>query len=340
MAGLAARTGVRQSLVASGSSRLAREARQLGVHVRGVRWQAAFDPRALGALVDGAREDWDVVHAHDGHAVQAVLWARALWGGRSPVVAARRVDFRTRRPSIWQRVDLIVAVSRRVRDVMIGQGIDRRRLEVVHSGIDPDELAAPGPWGIEPGALRAAAGAGTSRLVGAVGALVGHKDHATFVRAAARLAPRHEDVVFAVFGEGPARPDLQALVDELGLGERFRLPGAMPGAAHALGDLDVFVMPSRQEGLGTSCIEAMLAGRPVVATDAGGLGELAAEGGFQPVPPENPAALADAIDALLRDPVARAEAAEASRRAGARFTAEAMVDATLACYRALSARGQ
>lgn len=338
MAGLADRASVRQSLVAGGSSRLAREAAELGVDVRGVPWRAAFDPRALAALLDGAREDWDVVHAHDGHAVQAVLGARALSGGRSPVVASRRVDFRTRRPFVWQRADLIVAVSGRVRDVLIAQGIDRRRVEVVHDGVDPGELAAPGPGGAGPGALRAAADAGASRLVAAVGALVGHKDHATFIRAAARLAPDHDDVVFAVFGEGPARPDLEALVDELGLRGRFRLPGAVPGAAHALVDLEVFVMPSRNEGLGTACIEAMLAGRPVVATGAGGLVELAAGGGFEPVPPENPAALADAIAGLLTDPVARMKAAEAARRGGGRFTAEAMVDATLACYRALIAR--
>lgn len=337
MAGLARRTNVRQSLIAHASSRLAREAADLGVDVRGVPWRAAGDPRALVAVLSGCHEDWDVVHAHDSHGVQTALVARALSGGRAPVVASRRVDFPARRPAVWQRADLVIAVSGRVRDVLVAQGVDRRRVHVVHDGIDPDELA-PEADRAAPGALRAAAAAGSSRLVAAVGALVGHKDHATFIRAAARLAPRHPGVVFAVFGEGPARPYLEDLVEDLGLGGCFRLPGSVPEAARSLTDVDVFVMPSRQEGLGTACLEAMLAGRPVVATSAGGLAELAVDGGFEPVPPEDPAALAEAIARLLADPAARLAAAEAARHGAARFTARAMVDSTLACYRTLARR--
>ena len=98
MAGLAQRVGVRQALVAGSGSRLAREAADLGVRVHSARWRAALDRKALAMLCDRLAEDWDVIHAHDGHAVQSVLLARALTGSTSAVIASRRVDFRIRRP--------------------------------------------------------------------------------------------------------------------------------------------------------------------------------------------------------------------------------------------------
>lgn len=340
MAGLAGRPGIRQALVASSDSRLSREAAGLGVRVHAARWRPALDPQAVSELRDRLREDWEVVHAHDGHALQAVLLARALTGCASPVVASRRVDFRIGRPFVWQRANLILGVSRRIRDVLVAQGIDRRRVDVVYSGIDPNEVARDPAAAAARNLRLAGAGGGGGILVASVGALVGHKDHATFVRAAAVLARRHADARFAVFGEGPERSALEQLIEEHGLEGRFRLPGWFRDASVALGGIDVFVMPSRQEGLGTACIEAMLAHRPIVATSAGGLGELAVDGAFRPVPPGDPAALAAAIEPLLADAAGRARAGDAARDGARRFTAGAMVEGTLRAYRALLASGR
>lgn len=339
MKGLAGEGSVRQALLARVGSRLAREAREMGIDVRPVPWGPAVDLRALAALRREFESAWTVVHAHDGHAVQSVLLARSAAGGRSPVAAARRVDFPPRRAGVWQRADLIIAVSRRIRDVLLAQGVDRRRVEVVYSGIDPADLESDGNSAEVP-QLRAAAGAGPGQLlVAAIGALVGHKDHSTFIRAAARLADDHPTARFAVFGEGPTREELEGLVRRLGLERRFRLPGELPNAARALPEVDVFVMPSREEGLGTACIEAMLAGRPVAATSAGGLGELAADGAFRPVPPEDPGALAAEVGRLLSSEAVRREASVAAREGASRFTASRMVAGTLRCYRALSGAG-
>lgn len=337
MAGLAGRGDIRQALVARAGSRLAREAADLGVRVHPTLWRGAVDHGALLELSGRLRDGWDVVHAHDGHAVQSVLMARALIGSVSAVVAARRVDFPVRRTFVWQRASLVLAVSRRIREVLVGQGIDRRRVEVVYSGIDPSDVV-PSPDAAAASELRAAGSAGNEHvLVASVGALVGHKDHATFVRAAALLAPRYPEVRFAVFGEGPERPKLERLVRAQGLDRVFRLPGHFADAAKALDGIDVFVMPSKEEGLGTACIEAMQAGRPVIATSAGGLRELAVDGAFRPVVPADPAALAVELEPLLADEGARERAGVAARRGARRFTAGAMVEATLCAYRALTA---
>lgn len=334
LSGLARQGRVRQALLTRRNSRIAAEAAGLGLPIFPVQWRGALDGDAVASLVRRNGSDWDIIHAHDGHAVQSVLLARGLAGGRSPVVAARRVDFAPRKPGVWQRADLVIAVSARIRDVLVEHGIDRSRIEVVYSGIEPSELEPAA------GVLRAAAGASPNDLlVAAVGALVPHKDHATFVRAAALVAARHPSVHFAVFGEGSERKRLTRLIDEVGLTGRFRLAGEVPGAARSLDDIDIFVMPSREEGLGTACIEAMHAGRPVVATRAGGIAELAVDGSFEPVEPENPEALAAQIDRLVSSPEAR-EAAGRSARAGAgRFTADAMVAGTLRCYLAVARPG-
>lgn len=337
MAGLARRDGVRQALIAKAGSRLAEAARDLGVRVHAVPWRGAVDARALRALRSAFAEGWSMVHAHDGHAVQSVLLARALAGGGSPVLAARRVEFNPARPFVWQRSDLIVAVSDRVRDVLVAAGIDRRRVEVVRSGIDP-RAVEPRPGATSAAGLRMTAEVSEDGLllVAAVGALTPEKGHATFVRASAELAPRHPEVRFAVFGEGPERPRLEALIRAHDLEEQFRLPGEFPEAARALGGIDIFVMPSRREGLGSACIEAMLAGRPIVATGAGGLAELAVDGAFRPVPPEDPVALCAEIGRLIIDPAARQAAGAAARRAADGFTADRMVEGTLRCYRAVA----
>jgi hypothetical protein len=139
MAGLARRPCVRQALIAPVSSRLTGEAAELGIDVRPAAWRAAVDPRALTVLHAGFADDWDVVHAHDEHAVRSVLLARALSGGRAPVVASRRLDARPGRVSTWRRADLVIADSRRVRDVLVTQGLERRRVEVVTDGVDPSD---------------------------------------------------------------------------------------------------------------------------------------------------------------------------------------------------------
>ena len=333
VAGLKGVPNLSQTVVVRRDSRLAHETTDLGIDTRSVRWAGAMDMDAILGLVGVLRERWDLVHAHDSHSLQSVLVARALVGESAPLIAARRVDFPTRRPGVWRRADRVIAVSRCIRSVLIRQGIEPSRVEVVYSGIDPSDLEPA-----RAGVLRTAAGVKPERLfVAAVGALVPHKDHATFIRAASLVTRSRPDVDFAVFGDGPLLASLEALVSEVGLEHRFRLPGHIPEAVRSLGDIDVFVMPSREEGLGTACIEAMLAGRPIVATKAGGLGELAGSA-FRPVDPGCPEALAQEIDVLLGAAEAREAAGLKAEERGRVFTAAAMVENTLGCYTQIAHR--
>lgn len=328
---LRAADGVEQALLARRGSRLAAEARALGLPTHEVPWRAGLDPGAVANLARRVRGR-DVVHAHSSHALQAAVLALAAAGAPAGLVAARRLDYPLSSPPVWRRADLVLAVSTAVAEVLEGCGLAPARVRVVHDGIDPEELRPP-----EAGRLRAAAGVDPDApLVGSVGALVGHKDHRTLVRAAAALGRERPDVRFVVAGEGPLREPLEARIRELGLDDRFALPGHVPDVARSVGDLDLFVMSSREEGLGTAALEAMAAGVPAVLTRAGGLADVA--GDVVPtVPPEDPEALARAMAELLDDPDARRRIGAAGRRRVAgRFTAARMAEGTLAAYRAVA----
>lgn len=324
---LAGAGGVTQTVAAGRGTRLLREVEAAGVRTLPLAWDASLDPRAVAGLARAVSGP-DVVHAHSSHALQAALPALALSGARARLVAARRLDFRPRSPAVWRRADLVTAVSGPVRRVLLECGLEPARVEVVHDGVDPDELRPQ-----RKGGLRSAAGVpDDAPLVGTVGALVGHKDHATFVRTAARVADRRPDVHFVVAGEGPERSSLERLRREEGLEESLRLPGHVPDAARSLCDLDVFVMSSRQEGLGTAVLEAMAAGVPVAVTRAGGLADVAGDE-LPSAPPEDPEALAREVLRLLEDAGEREAARRAGRRRLGDFTAASMARSTLRAYR-------
>jgi glycosyltransferase involved in cell wall biosynthesis len=107
-------------------------------------------------------------------------------------------------------------------------------------------------------------------------------------------------------GDGPARPQLERLAAELGVGDRLVITGWRDDARSYLETLDLFVLPSHFEGFPLSAVEAMLAGRPVVATDVGGVAELVVHGATGLlVPRGDPEALSRSIRTLLDDPERR-----------------------------------
>ena len=325
-------TDLRQGLVASRGSRLVEEAASLGIDVRPVAWQAAIDPRPVLRIRREMRAGWDLVHAHDSHGLQTALAARMLAGGGVPIVASRRVAIPMRSPSTWRRADAIIAVSEPVRSMLRAQGIDDARIRVIHSGVSTEELAPS-----LPGRLREAASVAPAvPFVGAVGALTREKGHAWFVRAAAQVTREFPDARFAVFGEGPERQALVRLATSLGLQDRVAFPGRIEQIGRSLADLDLFVMPSLSEGLGTVAVEAMLAGCPVVLSGAGGLAELAGDE-LPAIPPGDVAALAAEISRLLADRAARSLLAKRASARGAQFTVERMMHATLDLYRKVAA---
>ncbi len=308
-----------------------------------VPWGIGLAPRAwwyLRSLLWSFRPD--VVHVHDSHAltlVRAALWDMTRpalsgperwnplrrWRARltapwrhedwnpPALVAHRRVDFRLRRPGQW-------AIKR----VLVSDGVNPRDVTVVPDGIDPDEVrrAAAAPLGIR---ARLGLPPGAPLAVN-IAALVAHKDQRTLIRAARAARDLAPELHWAIAGSGELRSSLEREIADLRLADRVHLLGFVTEADALIREGDVFVMSSREEGLGSVVLHALALGKPVVATRAGGLPEIVPAEWVVPV--GDPAALARrVVDALVHhDPVPFPK----------QCAAAAMAQAVLACYRSLA----
>ena len=322
-----ARLGVRQRVVTNAGSELERRLLADRVQVRAVTWRAGLDPRALSAVRAELAASPTLLHAHDAHALTVA--GLALWPRRAPLVVTRRVDFRLRRRGFWARADAVIAISDAVAGVLRADGIDPSRVTVVRSGVDLDEARRALPAGYRT-RLGIPAGAPVALHLGA---LVPHKDQATLIRAAALARARAPDLRWIVAGDGELRGELETLVRHEGLSDRVHLTGQVPDPLALLAEADIYVMSSREEGLGTSVLDAMARGIPVASTSAGGIPEMLADGAGLLVPVGDASSLADAVTRLAGDRGLRERLADRARGAAGRFTAERMAAEVLSVYR-------
>jgi len=335
---LARRGDIDQLVITGRGTELARRLESEAIPFRATGWSSSLDPRVLIATIResrrGSRPDHTtILHAHDAHALVLAGVAARFTGAR--LVVTRRVDFHLRRPGFWARADRVVAISDAVRAILLEDGIRPERITVVHSGIDAAEVRAAPRLDIR---LRLGL-PGTARIAVNVAALVGHKDQSTLVAAAAALAERRPELHWIVAGEGPLRATLEKQIVDRNVTDRVHLLGSIPNAWGLIAESDVFVMSSREEGLGTSVLDALALGVPVAATRAGGIPEILSSGAGVLVPTGDADALAGAVETLLTDRERREAVLAAGARTLTRFSADAMADGILAVYRSLTPTG-
>ncbi|HEY0873031.1 MAG TPA: glycosyltransferase family 4 protein [Vicinamibacterales bacterium] len=282
----------------------------------------------------------DVVHAHDPHAVAMAALALSMSseGKRAPLVASRRVDFHLKKSALsrwkYNQVDLFICASEAIRRMLIADGIDAARTVTVHEGIDLARVAAAPETPLHEQLFLPHG----SLIVGNVAALVPHKGQKHLVEAAALVVRQVPDARFVIAGEGELRESLEHHIKHLGLEKHVKLAGFRPDILSLHKAFDIFVMSSVTEGLGTSLLDAMACGKPIVATAAGGIPEVVEHGktGFV-VRPRDHHAMADAIVRLLKDEALRRRMGEAGLSlVSAKFSAEKMVEGTLAAYGTLA----
>ena len=286
------------------------------------------------------RERTQVLHAH---MVASNAWATVLGTlAGVPVVVShehtwsyegrplrRLVD----RHLIARGSDAFIAVSEEDRRKMIEvEHIDPATAVVVPNGI-------PAPPAASGRDVRSALGLAPDRpLAVAMGRLDRQKGFDVLIEAAGAMP--HVAVVIA--GEGAERPALEALAREHGAHDRVLLPGFRSDLPDLLAAADVAVFPSRFEGSPLSVMECMAAGSAIVATRVGGVPELLEDGVHALlVPPENPAALADAVLRVAGDGALQAElGARARERQQREFAIDAMLDRLAELYGTLWRRAQ
>jgi len=326
--------GHRNTLACPPASRFEEAARKRGFEIVSVPMRGDLDLAAVVRLRRAVeRVSPDLVHLHTGRAT----WLGGLaarWAER-PALTTRRMDrpvkrgWRTRliyQHLVTHAVAISPAVSRRLAEGHVAPG----GLSTIASAVDPAALRDGRPVA----EVRAELGlAGSDRVVLALASLVRRKGLDLLLEAFARLDV--PDAVLLVGGEGPERGPLEARAAALGLGPRARFLGRREDKAALLAACDVFCLPSRLEGLGVAALEAMAAGRPVVASRVGGLGEAVVDGrtGIL-VPPGDIGALAAALARLLDDRALRESLGSAGPgRIAEGFRADQMVSAYERLYR-------
>jgi glycosyltransferase involved in cell wall biosynthesis len=212
--------------------------------------------------------------------------------------------------ALWhRRQSHLIACSAAVKAHLIENGIPANRITVMHNPVDLDDVVATS----SPADVRAELGADADTpVVGTFAHLSVKKGYRELIRAAdvvLRLMPRAQ---FWCFGEGVLRRELELAAEQAGIADRFKLFGFRRDVPDLMRAIDVMCLPSHREPFGLVYVEAALAGKPVIGSQAGGAPEIIEHGQTgMLVPSHDAAALADAILTLLDD---RSTAAEMGRR--------------------------
>ena len=296
--------------------------------------------------VDATRRLWRLLalaRAWRPHIVHGLLFHGYVAGAAvgtlasAPVVVASRRSLghpRSRTPHHraigWlanRLTTLVIANSEAVRaQVLRREGLSADRVAVVHNGIDTRAFEPPPEERVRE-LRRGLVLDGRWPIVGVVANLIGYKGLEYFLSAWATVVAKHQKAVALLVGDGPLRSSLEAQAGALGLGDTVRFLGHRPDVPALLGLMDLVVQPSLEEGFSNAILEAMGAGKPVVATAVGGTPEAVIDGvtGLL-VPARDAVSLAGAmLDVVGSSSESQRLGEAAYRRAREQFEVDVMV---------------
>lgn len=298
------------------------------------------DLKAMRALRELIKQTgpFDLAHAHSSKA--GALLRLALRGTPTPVIYTphayvtldpklglpKRIIYGTAERLLAPMTSQTICVSEHERRHAVAQGIPDTRISVIHNGIVP---LPP----VDRSTVRAELGLSESTVcIGTVGRLSQQKATDKLITAFSMMQAREIDTRLVVVGDGPQRQTLQTLVAQLGLGQRVTLTGAADGQRLMAG-FDLFALSSNYEAFPYVLVEAAARGLPIVMTETGGAESIVRNGrnGFV-VPQGNLEAFAAHLRTLSRKPPLRETMGRYSKMLSREFSAERMIDSTVAVY--------
>jgi glycosyltransferase involved in cell wall biosynthesis len=299
--------------------------------------EGQIDPKAIRRIRDLARETGaDIIHTHG---YKADVYTRlAMLDFGVPLVSTCHnwldEDWRTYLYGAVDRCVLksfpwVVAVSKEVRQRLLGAGVSQERIRIIPNGIDLR------PFAFERSGDPIDGSQDRPAVVGMVARLSAEKGVDLFLRAAAQVAGTISHARFVVVGDGPDREELETLIDQLSLRPFVSMLGRRNDMPAQYASFDLMVSPSRKEGLPIAILEAMASGLPVVATAVGDVPNVVRNGETGiPLPNGDPGALASAIVDLLRDREKRRRLGFAARQlVESQYSAERMSNEYLDTYK-------
>lgn len=306
------------------------------VHVIPFQKRGGTDLRAAFLLLKSIRKfKPDILHAHDAQAHTLCVLAHLLGAG-TPIVLHRRVDFeiRTNFFTLFKYrhsgIKRIICVSEAIRQIVLKAIPQNGKVVTIHSCAVPIEVQK------NEARKRLDALCGFKKddlLIGNISALADHKDLLTFLRTAAHLHKSNPKFRFVLIGDGEERGRLEAERAGLGLEDVVSMPGYVSDARNLMPALDLFLFTSKTEGLGTTVLDAMLSGVPVVATCAGGVPEMIVNqktGVLCEIGDDR--MLAKSVLQVLEDDELRKNLVDYARQTAAGFSIQSMTEKTLNVY--------
>ena len=324
------------AVVGRPGARILDRAKEAGFATFIVDMRGAIDLPAIIKLRRVIREfGADVVNTHSGRDTQLAGMAARTLGNRPRIVRTRHLALPITSKFTYSILpDQVVTVSRFVERYLVSAGVPQNKVCTIATGVDFGRYQ-PSASG---GTLKAELGLPPETLlVGTVAILRAKKGHAEILDAAPAVLARFPDAHFVFAGDGPQTDNLKARIAAEGLSGRVHLLGLRRDVSNVLESLDLFVLPTHQEALGTAFIEAAALGVPAIGTNIDGVPEIVQDGSTGLlVPPHDGKALGEAIISLLADPARRATMRQtASEFVRRQFSREKMAEGMEALYQRL-----
>lgn len=222
-------------------------------------------------------ENTDIVHAHDGHAVDIVAFSSFLFRNKTSAVLHRRVflkvkhNFFSRYKYNQRNVKKIFCVSNAVLEILKPSLKQPEKAVVIYSCIDTEKFKNVENKHLIHSKFQISE---SIKLVGNISAIADPKDYFTFVDVAEIVCEQLENVRFIIVGEGNLKQEIESYIHSKNLEEKVLLTGFRKDIPEIFSELDVFLITSKTEGLGTTILDSFASATPVVATNAGGIPEI------------------------------------------------------------------